>query len=93
MANSIKLLRSSVPGKQPLELGIGELALNYYDGKLYFRVTRGTESFLYEISATEVGPLLGDAPDLGSVTTAHSAAYNYGSITDPAIRFLDYGVI
>jgi len=43
MANVIKLKKSSVSGKQPTtaQLDAAELALNTYDGKLYFKKTVG----------------------------------------------------
>lgn len=49
MANAIKLKRSGVPGKQPAlaDLTAGELAVNYYDGKLYTkRDQNGTEAIV-----------------------------------------------
>lgn len=43
MSNVIKLKQSSVSGKQPTtaQLDAAELALNTYDGKLYFKKTVG----------------------------------------------------
>lgn len=49
MANTIKLKRSSVPGKIPAvgDLELGELGLNTYDGKLYTKKNvSGTESIV-----------------------------------------------
>lgn len=44
MANKVLLKKSSVAGKVPLttDLDFGELALNYADGKLYFKTAAGT---------------------------------------------------
>jgi hypothetical protein len=42
MANIIKLKKSSQAGKVPETLEYGELALNYTDGKLYYKKSDGT---------------------------------------------------
>jgi hypothetical protein len=49
MANTIKIKRSTVPGKQPLaaDLEVGELAVNTADGKLY---TKHTDNSVKTIS-------------------------------------------
>jgi len=46
MANSVKLKRSAVQGRNPTtsDLALGELALNTYDGNLFFKRDNGTES-------------------------------------------------
>ena len=49
MTNTVKLKRSSVQGKPPTtgDLALGELALNTYDGNLFFkRDVSGTESIV-----------------------------------------------
>ena len=54
MANEIKFLRSAVPGKAPTtaQLGLGQLALNTYDGKAYIKKSvEGVESIV-ELGAT-----------------------------------------
>lgn len=45
MANTFKIKRSSVEGKQPLttDLQLGELAINTYDGKLFLKKNNGTD--------------------------------------------------
>jgi len=50
MANKIILKKSSVPSKIPLssDLEYGELALNYADGKLYYKNTSNIVSALNE---------------------------------------------
>lgn len=47
MANKIVLKKSSVPSKIPQsqDLDFGELALNYTDGKLYFKTASNTIDF------------------------------------------------
>jgi len=46
MTNAILLKRSSTQSKVPLtsDLQLGEIALNTYDGKAYFKKDDGTES-------------------------------------------------
>jgi hypothetical protein len=55
MSNSIILKKSSVAAKVPLvgDLNYGELALNYADGKLYFKDSSNAINFLGSSSATE----------------------------------------
>lgn len=64
MANTIKLKRSAVAGKQPAvgDLALGELGLNTYDGKLFTKKSVGGVESIVEIGAGEgggsVGPIL-----------------------------------
>ena len=55
MSNKIILKKSSVGAKVPLttDLDYGELALNYADGKLYFKDSSNAIQFLGSSSATE----------------------------------------
>lgn len=55
MSNSIILKKSSVAAKVPLvgDLTYGELALNYADGKLYFKDSSNAINFLGSSSATQ----------------------------------------
>lgn len=55
MANKVLLKKSSVAAKIPLtgDLDYGELALNYADGKLYFKDSSNQINFLGSSSATE----------------------------------------
>ena len=48
MAQVVKLKRTSVPGRVPTtsNIALGELAINTYDGKLYFEKDSGTPSIL-----------------------------------------------
>ena len=58
MANQIKLKKSSVSGKvpEPGDLQFGELALNYNDGKLYYKKSDGTtvDSFIAGGGSTSI---------------------------------------
>lgn len=53
MSNQITLKKSSVSGKVPLpaDLEYGELALNYADGKLYFKKSDGTTIDYFQVGA------------------------------------------
>jgi hypothetical protein len=55
MSNKVLLKKSSVGAKVPLttDLEYGELALNYADGKLYFKNSSNAIQFLGSSSATE----------------------------------------
>jgi len=55
MSNQIVLKKSSVAAKVPLttDLTYGEMALNYADGKLYFKNSSNAINFLGSSSATE----------------------------------------
>jgi hypothetical protein len=55
MSTQIILKKSSVAAKVPLttDLAYGELALNYADGKLYFKNSSNTIAYLGSSSATE----------------------------------------
>lgn len=55
MANRIRIKKSGVQGKVPLttDLELGELAINYYDGKLYTKKDNGTASIV-DLSGSSV---------------------------------------
>jgi len=63
-AQVVKLKRSSVPGKIPLitDIALGELAINTFDGKAFFKKDNGTESIV------EVGTGAGGGGVGGSFT-------------------------
>jgi len=57
MTTSIKLKKSSVAGKSPLagDLDYGELAINYQDGKLYYKdASNAIEAFLDSAQTTSL---------------------------------------
>ena len=58
MPTNVKLKRSAVPGKVPDSLEFGELALNYYDGKIYYKNTSGN---IAEFSSGQGGEAKGTA--------------------------------
>ena len=67
MAVNIKLKRSAVPGRVPdiSSLELGEIALNTYDGKAYFKQQVGTTQSIVTLATS----------DSGSVTSASYATY------------------
>ena len=68
MAVNIELKRSAVPGKVPTtsSLSLGEIALNTYDGKAYFKKDTGTQ-YIIELAST--------SGSIASASFATSALY------------------
>ena len=83
MAVNIELKRSAVPGKIPStsQLQLGELAVNTYDGKIYFKKNvSGTESILTIATSAGTGSITVDsasfafyAANAGTAQTAATA--------------------
>ena len=84
MSNQVLLKKSSVGAKVPVagDLTYGELALNYADGKLYFKDSSNTIQFLGSSSATETlsNKTLAN-PTLTNATTSSSLTI-YGTLKD-----------
>lgn len=78
MANTIKMRRSGVPGKVPEDLAIGELALNFADGILYFKVVQDGVDKLYRLIAQDVDA--GPEGDFGSINQPVTASFNFGGL-------------
>lgn len=92
MANTIKIRRSGVPGKQPDSLAIGELGLNYADGVLYFKVIQSGVEKLFRLVAQEVGSVVFD-PNFGLITEPVATTYDYGALSDAVTTSSDYGAL
>lgn len=60
MANTIKIKRSNVPGKNPetTNLEFGELAINTHDGRMFFKKDPGTGEMVIAMGPTEVPNVL-----------------------------------
>jgi hypothetical protein len=68
MANKIILKKSSVTSKVPLttDLEFGELALNYADGRLYFKKSDGTTIDFFTTATAAVSSVDGNTGDVTS---------------------------
>lgn len=85
MANSLKIRRSAVPGKVPTvgQLVLGEIALNTYDGKMFFKKdVLGVESVVEVGSVTSVSVSGGTTGLLfvGSPITSSGSATLVGTL-------------
>jgi hypothetical protein len=77
MAVNIKLKRSSVPGNIPTtaQLELGEIALNTYDGKAYFKKQVGALQTIVEIAST--GSTVASASYALYAVSAGTASFAY----------------
>lgn len=80
MANSIILKKSSVPGKAPLaaDLDYGELAINYTDGKIYYKRSDGTT----------VGEFVSHSYTISSAPPSNPHAWDVWLDSDTGIEFV-----
>ena len=81
MSNQIILKKSSVGAKVPLttDLAYGELALNYADGKLYFKNSSNVISYLGSSSATDtLSNKTLSSPVLAGPRTVPGRSLNHG---------------
>ena len=80
MATVVKLKRSAVPGKIPAttDLGLGEIAVNTYDGKLYIKKLVGGVETVIGIGESVIGRDGATGPTGASVTGPTGA-----SVTGP----------
>lgn len=98
MANTVKLKRSSVQGKTPTtgDLALGELALNTYDGNLFFkRDVSGTESIvsLATVAGTQTltNKTLESASLSGTVSLTSTTLLSIGGSTGNSGQYLARG--
>jgi len=77
MSVNIKLKRSSVPGNIPTitQLELGEIALNTYDGKAYFKKQVGVSQSIVEIAST--GSTVASASYAAYAAAAGTASFAY----------------
>jgi hypothetical protein len=87
MANKVVLKRSAVEGKTPTtsDLALGELALNTFDGNLFFKKdVSGTESILSVATVTGTQTLTNKTLTSPTLTTpVFSSIVNTGTLTLP----------
>ena len=81
-ANEIKLKRSSVESKVPSvsDLTLGELAVNTYDGKLFFKKNNGSDSL--ESIVTTNAQITGSVELTGAVTSSLTLIKNQSPTSD-----------
>src|SRR6056300_504862 len=79
MANVVKLKRSAVSGNVPStsQLELGEVALNTFDGNLFFKKDDGTEAIVSVVTEngtqTLTNKTLGDVTVTGTLTMSTDA--------------------
>jgi len=94
MANTVTLKRSSVAGKIPqtTDLTFGEVALNFTDGRLYFRNSNNEIQFFDSGRKTEfLPPFAANESNFGSVTDESLYSFDLGKITSPNLFEFDLG--
>lgn len=82
MSNIIKLKRSSVSSKVPqiADLTLGELAINTFDGKLFFLKNNGSDSV--QSIVTTNSQITGSIELTGAVTSSLSLIQNQSPTSD-----------
>jgi hypothetical protein len=81
MANTVVLKRSAVEGKTPTtsDIALGELALNTYDGNLFFKKDSGTASIMSVATLTGTQTLTNKTLDAATLTGTLTAGGGVGS--------------
>jgi len=83
--NRILLKKSSVVGKIPgaFDIEYGELALNFSDGRLYFKNSDNDIDFFQSGTSSPLLPFAANEGDFGSVTSnKNDFEFKLGSLTD-----------
>jgi hypothetical protein len=96
MANIIKLKKSAVENRKPTDLELGEIALNYHDGNIYYKDSDANIAEMKRLderlNATDVQQMYYDSvtDDLKSVfyVTGNAIILNYD--VDGDLDFVDY---
>jgi hypothetical protein len=81
MANTVVLKRSAVEGKTPTtsDIALGELALNTFDGNLFFKKDSGTASIMSVATLTGTQTLTNKTLDAATLTGTLTAGGGVGS--------------
>jgi hypothetical protein len=81
MANTVVLKRSAVQGKTPTtgDLALGELALNTYDGNLFFKKDSGTASIMSVATLTGTQTLTNKTLEAAVLTSTLTAGGSVGT--------------
>ena len=90
MANVVKLKRSAVSGNVPStsQLELGEVALNTFDGDLFFKKDNGTESIVSVVTTDGTQTLTNKtltSPTISNPTLTGTYAFNSDATTTPAM--------
>lgn len=96
MANTVTLKRSSVEGKVPevSDLAYGEVALNFTDGRLYYRNSADEIEFFEKSAQTsEFKKFFENDNDLGFVSEPVESDIELGLVSDSAVDFYDLGAV
>jgi hypothetical protein len=81
MANTVKLKRSAVTGRNPAtsDLELGELAINTYDGNLFFKKDSGTASIVTVATLAGTQTLTNKTLDSATITGTLTAGGSAGT--------------
>lgn len=81
MANTVKLKRSAVTGRNPTtsDLELGELAINTYDGNLFFKKDSGTASIVSVATLNGTQTLTNKTLDAAIITGTLTAGGGVGT--------------
>jgi hypothetical protein len=77
MANTIKIKRSATPTQAPTSLDYGELALNYADGKMFYK--NSSNNIVEFTSSAGVAGTVYNATIGNGTSTSYVLTHNFGS--------------
>lgn len=85
----VKVLRSAVPGKVPTtsQLDSGVVAINTYDGKMYFKKTQGATDTVVEVGASDVR--LTECKILDDISGSFNGSTTQFTISSGGLKFLN----
>lgn len=96
MANVIQLKKSGVENKKPTDLALGEVALNYHDGNIYYKDSNDNIAEMKRLDArlneTDVSSMTYDpaTEDLTAVTYATGNVITLNYDVDGDLDYVDY---
>ena len=85
----VQVLRSAVPGKVPTtsQLDSGVVAINTYDGKMYFKKTQGATNTVVEVGASDVR--LTECKILDDISSSFNGSTTQFTIASSTLKFLN----
>lgn len=85
----VQVLRSAVPGKVPTttQLDSGVVAINTYDGKMYFKKTQGATSTVVEVGASDVR--LTECKILDDISGSFNGSTTQFTLSSSTLKFLN----